>query len=103
MQLPPEKALSEISKTLISCGIIEKYFVVRTLTTVYRPKRERLTNPKYWTETPWDFDSHIKSELKLNKEFAKQINRIKFKQVYNRALSDYSDDEGDTLQVKSFL
>ena len=64
---------------MISAGIIEKYFVLRTLTPIYRPKRDRLTDPNYWAQKKWDIDSHIKSEKKLNKEFAKQINRLKFK------------------------
>ena len=52
--LPPDKALIEIEKTMISYGLTEKYFQLRVLTPIYKPKLERLVKPDYWKSEDWD-------------------------------------------------
>ena len=72
---------------MISSGMTDKYFQLRTLSPIYKPKLERLTNPDYWVDKEWDIFSHFKTECKLNKAFEKEIDAIKFKQAYNKSLS----------------
>ena len=90
---------------MISSGMTEKYFQLKTLSPIYKPKLERLTNSQYWVNKNWNISSHLKTESLINKEFEKEINAIKFKQAYNKDLSEDSknDDKADPLQVKSFL
>ena len=103
--LPPDKALIEIEKTMISYGLTEKYFQLRVLTPIYKPKLERLTKPDYWKSKDWDIKAAIKTESKINEEFEEQINNLKFKHAFGGAfgLNVEHSDTDDPLQVKSFL
>ena len=103
--MPPDKALIEIEKTMISYGLTEKYFQLKVLTPIYKPKLERLTKLDYWKSKDWDIKAAIKTESKINEEFEEQINNLKFKHAFGGAfgLNVEHSEADDPLQVKSFL
>ena len=104
--LPPDKALIEIEKTMISYGLTEKYFQLKVLTPIYKPKLERLTKPDYWESKKWDIKTAVKTETKINEEFEEQMNNLKLKHAFGGAFGVVNlepSETDDPLQVKSFL
>ena len=58
VDLPPDRVLQEIEKTMISIGVTDKYFKFKTLSPIHPVILQRITEPDYWKleqelELPW--------------------------------------------------
>ena len=62
IRVEPDKILVEIEKTIISQGLDDQYFKFKTLTPIFGPTYERITNSDYWLDNQWDFSNERKKE-----------------------------------------
>ena len=94
---------------MISNGISDRYFQFKTITPIFQPVYEKITDPDYWTNKEWNYKVEHKAEAQINKKVGTSLNRLKMDYAYNIALGEQhetdEDKENDCKedQIDSFL